>query len=108
MTKKDIFDSGFQRGVNVALWCEIPDIGEEIKIDGEGIIDVTKDNLFDTCMSLCFESEANDRQYSPFEFTAKELNDIEEKKPYDVWNVFETGIYKGFKQELTKRLKGGK
>ena len=42
----------------------------------------------------CYEAESNCRQFSPFEFTAKELNDLQDSKPYDVWEVFEEGIHK--------------
>ena len=108
MTKKEILDTGIDRGICVASWCEIPEIGIKVRLESEGLVEVTEDNLFDTCISLCFESEANDRSYSPFEFTAKELNDLVEKKPYDVWELFEAGIYIGFKKELKVRFKEGR
>ena len=33
----------------------------------------------------------------------KELNELEEKKPYDVWEVFEDGIQKGFEANMKTR-----
>jgi len=39
-----------------------------------------------------YEGEQNSRQFSPFEFTAKELNELEETASYEVWEAFEEGI----------------
>ncbi len=38
-----------------------------------------------------FEAEQNQRQFTPFEFTARELNELAETESYDPWEVFEEG-----------------
>ena len=52
------------------------------------------------------EDEDNDRQVSPFDFTAKELNDLQDTKPYDVWYVFEEGVSKGIEASLKNNGNG--
>jgi len=78
---------------------------------------------------ICWEAEQNGRQYSPFEFVARELNNLQNgmhqwhfaytpeivpypengkalpAKDYDVWEVYEEGIYRGFLAELAEWLK---
>lgn len=51
-----------------------------------------------TAFNEFYEAESNSRQFSPFEFTAKDLNDMRDDKPYDVWEVFEEGIDKYYRE----------
>jgi hypothetical protein len=51
-----------------------------------------------TAFNEFYDAESNSRQFSPFEFTAKELNDMTDSKPYDPWGVFEEGIHKYFRE----------
>ena len=96
-TRRQIRDLGYTRGWNVASWCDLPEIGSHIPkhVDWVGYDTVDADNLRDVWEMLCSESESNDRQFSPFEFTAYELNELQETKPYDPWEVFEDGLRAG-------------
>lgn len=107
MTKREIFSEGKARGECAASWCEIPELGSRIprEIDWVGYEIVTKENLLDVCIMYCRASESNDRDFSPFEFTAKALNDEVEKKPYDVWQEYDRGIDTGIVRALRKRLR---
>jgi hypothetical protein len=88
---------GFERGWNVASWCDLPEIGQEIPrhVDWVGYREVTAENLRDVWEMYCHESESNDRQFSPFEMTAHDLNELADSKPYDPWEIFEDGIRAG-------------
>lgn len=46
------------------------------------------------------EMEENSRQYSPFELTAKMLNEAEH--PDEAWAEFEDGIYEGIDEALSE------
>ena len=96
-TKQEIRNMGFDRGRNIASWVDLPEIGQVIPkdIDWVGYCDVSKENQYDVWVMYCNESESLDRQNSPFEFTAHDLNEIADSKPYDPWDVFESGIAAG-------------
>lgn len=106
MTKKDIYNAGFMRGYNCASWQDMPELGKTYWTESDGRIEVeTKADAEAVFMDACSQAEAGSRDYSPFEFTAKDLNELAETKPYDVWQVFEEGIYKGFVKSWKGRSK---
>lgn len=109
-TKKDIKEMGIDRGYGIASWIELPEVGQKVNkdIDWLGLGDKieTAEAAQEYFFLLAHESESNSRQYSPFEFTAQELNDMEDKKPYDVWSVFEDGINLGVARNWKERSKG--
>ena len=98
-TKQDIRNEGFRRGFNVASWTDLPTIGDRIPkdVDWVGYEEVTEENQGDVWELFAFEAESNGRQFSPFEQTAAELNELAESKPYDVWQVYEDGIAAGIR-----------
>jgi hypothetical protein len=97
MTKREIYNAGKERGYNIASWQDIPTIGDSIPrhIDWVGYKVVDADNLRDVWEMYCGEAESMNREYSPFEFTAHDLNEKQEKVDYDVWQEFERGIARG-------------
>lgn len=101
--KSIIFQDGIERGRAVASWIDLPQIGSVVLTESDGRIVITKENQADVWVSLCYDAESNGRQYSPFEFTARELNDLHESKPYDVWEVFESGITEGINREWSEQ-----
>jgi len=50
------------------------------------------------------EAESHGRQYSPFEFTASEINTLEEFDSDDAWQAFDDGIAAGIEDNITARL----
>ena len=84
MTRREIFDMGRARGHEIGSLC-------------------AERGNHDHFIMECAEAEGQDRQYSPFDFTAKELNDLCNRKPYDVWTVFEDGINRGFEDVWKER-----
>ena len=61
-----------------------------------------EDDFIDYVMSAVGEAEENSRQYSPFEFTAKDFN--ESKNPDSVWEAYDEGIVKGAKAAIKEKL----
>ena len=87
MTKKDIFNCGYVRGVSIAQ-----------------VIDLVSDDMYEN-LENAFVIDENNRQFSPFEYIANDLNELQEKKTYDVWEIFESGVSKGIAYALDQRLK---
>jgi hypothetical protein len=85
-TKKEIYSMGYNRGYGIASCRE----SKDSEFDG-----LDYNEARDKFMQDCYEAEDNSRQFSPFEFTARELNDLIDTKPYDPWWVFDDGIYAG-------------
>ena len=97
-TKSEVYQMGFERGENLASWQDLPEIGTEIKTfevrDFIGTIEDVSD-AEEVFLSICWEAESNNRDFSPFEFTCKDLNDYEETADFEVWEAFEEGISEG-------------
>lgn len=106
MTKREIYQTGYNRGWNVATWQDMPKIGDSIpkNMDWVGYGTVDRDNQIEVWSMFCSEAESRDRDFSPFEFTAHNLNEIAESKPYDVWEVYDAGILAGINAGRRKRF----
>ena len=73
------YTEGFNNGYGIAI---------------ENSIEATFDE--DKFVSMCMEVECEHfRQFSPFEFTAKEFNDAE--YPDEMWEEYERGVENGIK-----------
>jgi hypothetical protein len=108
--KSIIFQLGVDRGLGFGEYVDIKGIGTVCTDNfGEYGTITSKVEQYEEAVSEALENEMNARQYSPFEFTAHDLNelDAEDSRPYDVWAVYEDGIYKGICQEVTRRMKAG-
>ena len=101
-TTKDAYQRGFDRGFNCASWQNLPEIGAKLFLDSEGRITVDEDNQWDVVQSLAYESESNDRQYSPFEFTASEFNKARNSEAR--WEAFDAGISDGIDANIRQRM----
>lgn len=100
MTENPIdFDSihaqGFQHGKNLFDY-NIRDIKKTIDKDDD--LSMFHEKIHVTCQ------EANDcyRQYSPFEFFAKELNECED--PNGAWGAYEEGINEGVESRIKEYI----
>ena len=87
----DIFEDGKDRGKTIANVIAIEDMP---MIGKDGL--VTEEDVKDDFMSNCAEAEENDRQFTPFEFIAKEINEREDAD--DAWDQFDNGINDGFEE----------
>ena len=105
MRKREAYEMGLDRGRNVASWVDMPELGTKIprNIDWVGYDVVTEDNMADVMELYAFAGESNDREYSPFEFTASEFNHARNSE--SLWESFDRGITDGIRKEISKRLK---
>jgi hypothetical protein len=99
--EQDAYKRGFDRGFSCASWQNLPEVGEEIWTDGEGEITVDEENAWDVVQSLAYAGESNDRQFSPFEFTAHEFNESEDAD--SLWEAFDSGISDGISANIAER-----
>lgn len=99
----DIYLAGYSRGWNCASWQDVPEIGSTVRTDAEGKVEIEDENdQADVMASLASESESNDRSFSPFEFTAKELNDREDSE--GAWEAYDAGISDGIAANVASRI----
>jgi len=103
MSCRDAFDEGYQYGFSAADYCDFDDdeyVGDKGKADPETI-----GEFWEEFSSAAGESEANARDYSPWEFTAQAINEATEESEYDLWQCYEDGVYAGIKAGFVKRYK---
>ena len=99
-------DMGKDRGIECAMYTDMPKIGQRIdKFDlqnFEGLIKTIEDCQA-VFLEMAAESETNSRQYTPFEFTASEINRHEEFDAEELWAVFDEGITEGISETWDKQ-----
>lgn len=90
--KKDVFEKGIDEGYSIA------------KVNQELLPEFYNDEDLEKYSESCYEGEENSRQFSPFEFFAKELNDSID--PDTLWERYNDGISGGieiFIRELKQK-----
>ena len=107
---EDAYLKGFDRGFNCASWQDLPEVDSVVRTDSDGRVTVDEGNMWDVVQSLAYESESNDRQFSPFEFTAAEFNVADEDEESEVstdelWEAFDEGISDGISANIQERMK---
>ena len=102
MNKREIISAGFVRGYNVAQNIELVDIGDYC--DREK---VTSANWLEVHTNIAWECESNNRQFSPFEFLAYDINatDDNPRVKFDPWYEFDEAIRRGIAKALKQRWK---
>ena len=105
LTIAEAKENGFIRGSNIASWVDIPEIGMKLckSIDWQGIDTIENEqDQIDAMEIMAFESESNDRQFTPFEFTAHEINEHENAD--ELWEAFDEGIAEGIQVNIKQRM----
>ena len=97
MNKRQIIAEGLQRGYNVAKNIDLVDVGD--------YGDITSDNWLEFHTNYAYECESNDRQFSPFEFLANDINNYEDKYNREGWIAFDEAIGRGIHKALKERWK---
>lgn len=85
---REAYLNGWNHGHGIACH-NVPVIGATLFVEGMGRVTVDRDNIAEVHMNLCHEAESNSRQYSPFEFTAHEINSDDDSE--GLWEAFEAG-----------------
>jgi hypothetical protein len=82
MNKKECYNQGFQTGYDIAR-------------ENRAEYDLSDENGRDNFVSEMSEHESDVyRQYTPFEFFAKEINDTGDRAD-GLWAAYDDGVYKG-------------
>jgi hypothetical protein len=95
--------NGYDRGHGIACH-NVPKVGDLIdrSVDYVGCgRTVTAENAAEYHELLCFAAESNSRDFSPFEFTAHELNEYGEELCADeMWEAYDAGIADAIRADL--------
>jgi len=106
MNKREAYNLGYERGYNGASWQDMPEIGSTLPRDVDWIGIETVETVYEQIEAwemLCGEAESHSRDFTPFEFTAHDLN--ESRDPEGYWEAFDEGIYKGMLAYRRKHFK---
>lgn len=106
----DAYQRGWNHGHGIACH-NVPGIGQEYFLDGEGKVTADAENIREIHAHLCSDAESNSRQFSPFEFTAHEFNSAEtdengkwnpdlEGTSEELWEAFENGANDAISADL--------
>ena len=105
--QRSAYLSGYNRGHGFACH-NVPRIGDTIdqSVDYVGCgRTVTAENAAEYHELLCFAAETNSRDFSPFEFTAHELNEYGEgtedtPSADEMWSAYDAGIADAIRADL--------
>ncbi len=102
MNQKQAFQLGKRAGYDAAIYTEVDDFDrKEARCGGD--CDCMPDEECAECISqAAWLSEQNAREYSPFEFTAHEIN--AGRNPEGQWEAYNQGVEAGIKLGIKKRL----
>jgi hypothetical protein len=100
---QEYYAIGHRNGHGIACH-NVPRVGDKIDrtADYWGLgPNVTLDNAKDYHQALCYAAEANARDYSPFEFTAKELNGETLLPAETAWDAYDSGVADAIGHDLS-------
>ena len=108
MNKREIIATGLQRGYSIAKSIDLVDIGDYG--DGEFLdslerVKITSDNWLEFHANYAYECESQDRQFSPFEDLANDINNYEYKYNREGWIEFDEAISRGINKALKELWK---
>lgn len=90
--EREAFAAGYDHAHGIACH-NVPCIGQEYWTDSEGrVTPETPEEAAELHASLCYEAEIHARCYSPWEFTAAEINSLDEFEAEAAWEAYEAGV----------------
>jgi hypothetical protein len=105
-TKREARKMGWDTGVEIASEAEnfVSGFDEFAEQHGGQVTADQESELLDFLAGQAASHESeNLRQFSPFEFTAREFN--ESRDPDGVWEAYEDGVFKGARAAAKEALK---
>jgi hypothetical protein len=110
MNKREIIAEGLQRGYSIAKNIDLVDIGDYGDgqfLDEREKVRITSQNWLEFHTNIAYECESQDRQFSPFEFLANDINATEDnpRLKFEPWREFEKAIERGINRALRERWK---
>jgi hypothetical protein len=98
--EKSAFESGYNHAHGIACH-NVPEIGETYFTDGMGKVVCDSVKIArEIHESLCYEAESNKRCYSPWEFTAHEINSLPEFDSESAWEAYDSGVALAIQHDL--------
>jgi hypothetical protein len=120
--REDIVQEGVARAEGLLAWAAVPRVGntvDEVDVEVRGRIE-NADEAEAVFRQRFWAAEENDRSFSPFEFTACKLNDLEglrlpadaygHEEPviqWEVWEAFEEGLAAALDAEVARITQEG-
>lgn len=108
----EILASAYRQGWNNGngIACHnVPELGAKVFSESLGRVTVDAENIRDVHESACFEAEIGARDFSPFEFTAREFNDLGEgddasdtPSADEAWEAYEEGVADSIRADLAE------
>jgi len=90
--EREAFAAGYDHAHGIACH-NVPRIGEEYWTESDGrVTPETAEEAAELHASLCYEAEMNARCYSPWEYTAKEINDLDDFEAESAWQAYDAGV----------------
>jgi hypothetical protein len=98
-SSREILTLAYRLGWNTAHGItdyNVPTLGEAVRSD-LGRITIDADNIRDVHQEACFLAELNGRDFSPFEFIARDFNDLGEgsgdaPSAGEAWEAYDQGV----------------
>ena len=99
----EAFAAGYDHAHGIACH-NVPRVGETYETESDGVVTPENaDEARDMHRALCFAAEENARCFSPWEFTARELNAIEcEFERESAWNAYDEGVAAAISHDLAR------
>lgn len=97
--------AGYVRGRNIGENVDMRTVGEFVPAaqSSEGAYTIEEpQQVYDQMVHDAFGCEENDRQFTPFEFTASALNKRDDSEA--AWEAYEAGISMGITEAVKGRL----
>lgn len=98
--EREAFAAGYDHAHGIACH-NVPRIGETVWTDDEGnVTPQDVDEARDLHASLCYAAEMNARCYSPWEYTAAEINALGEFEAEAAWEAYDAGVAAAIAHDL--------
>lgn len=99
MTKKQAYEEGRDTGYAIGLDTHPLEVESAMTLDPT-LADCTMREVF---IGLVLEAEENARQYSPFEFFSRDINEAGDRAD-SLWDAYEHGVCVGAKHAAAEVL----
>ena len=88
--QRSAFEAGYSHAHGIACHC-VPRIGATVLLE-DGPTEVTEENAMEVHEYLSLETEERGRQFTPWEFTARDINDLDEIEQAEAWEAYDEGV----------------
>jgi len=98
--EREAFSAGYNHAHGIACH-NVPKIGETYWLeDIASVTPETAEQAKEIHGLLCFSAEMNARCFSPWEYTAKEINSLDEDSRERAWEAYDAGVEAAIAHDL--------